>query len=375
MPVNPIQLFQSGQSNFLSDYLNGATNVIGHIFDTAIQQGRDSVNNQMKQGSDMMSQRNFETNMAQRRGENLQQNNEDAQRNARNIFESDRKFDYVAGQDVLQSARMNANDIFSQGMQEKNYELNAGNVAADNTRADGVVAANQERVAADEAQRLKNQKFYEDVYAPTQQTKTDFKTGFLNEFNGVQPQSAEGMASLRIKLQAAQKAGDANAVRSIGAQMDRAAPTWLQQDTLARKDRAEGRTVAAIEDRATTTSLALAEKDLRLLTADTTSFPRQEPQALRKDATDEASVAEGTAYDAKSFESEVNSARNMTEAEYIKGGKNGGLENLNAEQIAKRREIWNFARNSTPAQSDGEATTPTSQAPTRKYNPATGKFE
>ena len=112
MSLSPIQIFQQ-QQNPLAQILAGGNETITGIFDKAIQIGRDMSNKQLQQEQDMMSMRNAETNMAQRRAENLQQNNEDAIKFARGAFESDRKFGVDQTQQSFQNNRVTAQALFS----------------------------------------------------------------------------------------------------------------------------------------------------------------------------------------------------------------------------------------------------------------------
>lgn len=73
MALEPIRLFQSEQSP-LVQLLSGGNNTLTGILDKAVQIGRDISNKQTQQEQDMLGQRQQETALQQRRGENLQQN-------------------------------------------------------------------------------------------------------------------------------------------------------------------------------------------------------------------------------------------------------------------------------------------------------------
>lgn len=217
MPINPIQLFQ-GSSNSLLDILNNGNDKITGILDRAIQIGRDNVNNQMKQESDMFGQRATETALAQRRAEGLQQNNEDAQRNARNAYEFDtkfqygqtrdavqdqqfgQKFEYGKAQDAIQNQRLSANDIFSQGMQQKNYELNSSNIVADNSRMDLQLKASQDAAAAKNAALQEAAQQTADVLGSSQTVPDDIQSAVgANKFSASSLFSPRGQADNRSK--------------------------------------------------------------------------------------------------------------------------------------------------------------------------------
>jgi DUF917 family protein len=105
MALSPIQIFQQ-QQNPLAQILQGGNQAITGIFDKAIQLGRDMSNKQLQQEQDLMAMRNTETAMAQRRADNLQQNNEDAMKFARSAFESDRKFNVDTVQQQFQNEQL-----------------------------------------------------------------------------------------------------------------------------------------------------------------------------------------------------------------------------------------------------------------------------
>ena len=153
MALSPIQIFQQ-QQNPLAQILAGGNETITGIFDKAIQIGRDMSNKQLQQEQDMMAMRNAETNMAQRRAENLQQNNEDAIKFARGAFESDRKFGVDQTQQAFQNERVTAQDLFSN--QQDTERMGLANQANDRANADqkmqvDAVAAEKGRLAAERA--------------------------------------------------------------------------------------------------------------------------------------------------------------------------------------------------------------------------------
>src|SRR6478609_1907155 len=123
MALNPIEMFKSSESS-LAQILAGGNQTISGIMDRAIQIGRDISNNQQRQESDLIGIRQNETNLAQRRAENLQRGIADTQNFARRAFENDRNFGAQQEQLDIQNNRASVNDLFSQQMQTKNYGLN-----------------------------------------------------------------------------------------------------------------------------------------------------------------------------------------------------------------------------------------------------------
>ena len=114
MALSPIKLFQSNESS-LTQILQGGNQTISGIMDKAIQIGRDVSNKQLSQERDLISMRNQQTALQQRRAENLQQDMEDTRRFARGAFESDRRADL----NERQEERVGAGQLFNQGIAER----------------------------------------------------------------------------------------------------------------------------------------------------------------------------------------------------------------------------------------------------------------
>jgi len=145
MALSPIQMFRSNESS-LAQILAGGNQAITGIMDRAIQIGRDLSNKQLAQERDMLAMRQQETNLFQRRGENLQQNNEDAQNFARRAFESDRRY----GMEQQQEARIADRDLFSRGMETERLDLSRQQLDLSRENADRSYDLSKRRVAADE---------------------------------------------------------------------------------------------------------------------------------------------------------------------------------------------------------------------------------
>ena len=131
--------------------------------DQAIQIGRDISNKQLAQERDMLGMRQQETAMAQRRAENLQQNNEDAQRFARSAFESDRRYNTDLAQQGVQNNRQATQDLFQQSNADRNYGLSERNVGV----SEGGLQIRQDELAADRATKEANQAYFRDKYSNT----------------------------------------------------------------------------------------------------------------------------------------------------------------------------------------------------------------
>ena len=203
MSLSPIQIFQQ-QQNPLAQILAGGNETITGIFDKAIQIGRDMSNKQLQQEQDMMSMRNAETNMAQRRAENLQQNNEDAIKFARGAFESDRKFGVDQTQQAFQNERVTAQDLFSNqqstermGLAERGLNLQTDKFEADKAQA--------------EQTRL-------DVLDSRQQAKDSY-TNLVTGGSGKYTDPASGSEAQGL-YSAAEKAGDSAGMSHFGKSVD-----------------------------------------------------------------------------------------------------------------------------------------------------------
>lgn len=162
MAISPIQMFQNNQSS-LAQLLQGGTQTISGIMDQAIQVGRDISNKQLAQERDMLGMRQQETAMAQRRAENLQQNNEDAQRFARSAFESDRRYNTDLAQQGVQNNRQATQDLFQQSNADRNFSLSERNVGV----SEGGLQIRQDELAADRATKEANQAYFRDKYSNT----------------------------------------------------------------------------------------------------------------------------------------------------------------------------------------------------------------
>lgn len=168
MPIDPISQYRS-QDNSLQQIMNGGSNVITSILNQAIQLGRDRVNNQERRDDSLITQDQYQTNLAQRRADNLitQQNNQ-------------RNFDYTADQNYRKFALLNEQNTFNQGrttsqdlfnnnntttklgMAQTAQDASIGNINADNARADKALDLNSTNAAARTAAMAEKNKIIQD---------------------------------------------------------------------------------------------------------------------------------------------------------------------------------------------------------------------
>lgn len=361
MPINPIQLFQ-GSSNSLLDILNNGNDKITGILDRAIQIGRDNVNNQMKQESDMFGQRATETALAQRRAEGLQQNNEDAQRNARNAYEFDtkfqygqtrdavqdqqfgQKFEYGKAQDAIQNQRLSANDIFSQGMQEKNYALNSSNMAADNTRMDLQLKASQDAAAAKSKALQEAAQQTADVLGSSQAVPNDIQSAVgADKFSASSLFPSQAQADNRskaLKLAGNPYANSAQLKIAVDAVQPEGQkpPDQFKIDDQAMQKR-------NFETSQAKTSLDELRKKAETKIKTTSAFlnpymkSSDKPPGENADRMAEARVAKGQNWMKDQISAELNSAQSMTRDAFI-----GRVPAASDQEKQERAELWDLAQ-------------------------------
>lgn len=99
MPISPIQLISGNTPQGFTTLLRDSGNVLSNALNNAVQLGRDAVDLQLQQENVFLKERRDEINLAQRRGENLQdQSNKDRRfgldqdRFTQNVFEDKRDF-------------------------------------------------------------------------------------------------------------------------------------------------------------------------------------------------------------------------------------------------------------------------------------------
>lgn len=149
MALSPISIFRNDQSS-LAQLLQGGNQTITGIMDQAIQIGRDMSNKQLAQEQDMLAMRRNETALAQRRGEELQQNIEDAQRFARSAYEFDTKFGQDQANTQFSQERATAQDIFGNAQEERRTVVSEKSLGLREADAQAE-RAKEERIAIENA--------------------------------------------------------------------------------------------------------------------------------------------------------------------------------------------------------------------------------
>lgn len=370
MSLSPIQIFQQ-QQNPLAQILAGGNNAITGIFDRAIQIGRDMSNKQLQQEQDMMAMRKFETSMAERRAENLQQNNEDAIKFARGAFESDRKFGVDQAQQAFQNNRATAQDLFSNTMQENRYGLAVN--ADKRAEEDQQIQKDENRLKQEQAaaERAGVQRILGGGSAEATPGQKPFVKGDAMNNYGIGPSAsatlngdpnkrlgeidaALGSKTLTLE-QEAKLRGERNALE---AQIKKSgvggsgSPYAAEDQAMQRK--------AFQDSQAAKADKAMEEKVL----GNTTAFIPQETTIAKRQAAAAAAtatgkpipqipedqIAEAKAYDKDRYVSEKASARRMTLPEYLAKGPQ--------DEASKkaREELWNYVNTGAAPQAGSDPT-------------------
>ena len=135
MPIEPIKIFQdNGSGNVLANIFQGGQGVLTNILNNAVQIGRDISNKQLAQEQDLLGMRRQEQALAQRRGENLQQDWEDVFRFGENVrqfdtkfnrgvVENDRNYDANRSDAAWNQQRTAEQDILRADQWNKSYEV------------------------------------------------------------------------------------------------------------------------------------------------------------------------------------------------------------------------------------------------------------
>ncbi len=382
MALSPIEMFRSNESS-LAQILQGGSQTISGIMDKAIQIGRDMSNNATKNESDLLSMRQNETALAQRRAEGLTRSIADTQKFARGAFENDRSFVANEEQRDIQNNRASVNDLFSQQMQEKNYGLSA----AAGDRANRALTG-QEKDRETERLRLETERTnLENLYGPDQAT---------SEIQGPpKPISYENIADQR-KAEGYPEATRATPVETIfpstptteglSPVKEKAARAILTDPQASAGDRSraarmlgigakgddvdEVKPVTEAEKRAAQDQEnQLADRDIKQvdeeIESNLASFPSQEIAEVKAYGSADKVPAEKLAlakiWDKNRGPSERAAAKKMTLPQYLAKGPQ------TPEDIAARTAVW--------LRVNGEQPQATSSTRSRKFNPATGKIE
>lgn len=346
MAIAPVQLPQN-QVNPLQAIMSGAA-ALSDSLDKAIQAGRDRANNQARLDQQLTQNLQLATGMAERRAQNLDQRLIDT-----------RNFNYRQEQDALQldlrrDALENNRDqqLFNQDLSNERLGL-ARNADA---RAQQSVDLRQQELQRD-------RDFLREVANPTPEniqtppavtadgnvvplTPERTYADLLN-----QKERADSAVAAATKLRdpvalrtAQRAAADAEAaVKTIPKPLTEAERRAQEDQEFQRTDRA---------------SREAESRFKTMVEGDTTAFVPQQT-FLGAEPTDpkeleaynkKASLAE--AYDKNAFSSELESARNASEEQYV-----NNIPNPTPAAIKKRREFWQYANGSAtapaPQQSSG----------------------
>jgi stress response protein YsnF len=359
MSLSPIQIFQQ-QQNPLAQILAGGNNTITGIFDRAIQIGRDMSNKQLQQEQDMMSMRNQETNLMQRRAENLQQNNEDAIKFARGAFESDRKFGVDQTQQAFQNERVTANDLFGQQtdtarldiaregldirkedqqMQRDAVEAGRAARAAEQTQIKGILGDSSAEASTAQKPFIKGSAINNYGTGPSASAvlngDPNKRLGELDAALGSKTLTLPQEAQLRgekNKIEEEQKKNGAGGGGSpFAAQNQTMKVTKFDQDQLDRKDEAMR---SNVEDNTmafpTQTSSIYSRQDKVAADKKASKSPEKIQDVPQRD------IDQALEYDKNRYSSEKTSARRMTLPEYLAKGPQ------DEDSKKAREELWNY---------------------------------
>lgn len=332
-------MFRSSESS-LAQILQGGSQTISGIMDKAIQIGRDMSNNQRSQEQDLFGMRRNETALQQRRAENLQQNNEDAQRFARNAFEFDTKFDAQQEQQGFENTRATANDLFSQGMQQKNYGLSvaAGN-RAERSLTDQELGRKQAQDKIDNERRG-----IESLFAPSEVSAKDsnVRLGEIDTALGSRTITPQDEARLRGERNSIMGSIEASkkTEKVMTPEQEAAAKRAAQDQQFQVQDRQKNQTEDAVKP----------------LLVDVDAFPLQATDTGK--STDQQYIdktkAADTAWNSNRLIAEPEAARNYTDAEQFANVVPG----LSEAKKEKRRKLWRLVNAQPVQQADSAPVSP-----------------
>lgn len=344
MAIAPIQLQQT-QVNPLQAIMSGAA-ALSDTLDKAIDAGRDRANNQARLDQQLTQNLQLATGMAERRAQNLDQRLIDT-----------RNFNYRQDQDALQldlrrEALENNRDqqLFNQDLATERLGL-AQNA---DTRAQTSLDLRQQEMA-------RERDFLREIANPTAEN-TPVPPAVTADGNVVPVTPERTYADLLDQKEradsavaAATKLRDPSALRTaqrVAAEAEAAIKTTPQPLTEAER-RAQEDQEFQRTDRA---SREAESRYKTMVEGDTTAFvPQQtflgpeptDPKQL-EEYNKKAALAE--AYDKNAYSSELESARNAPEEQYV-----NNIPNPTPAAIKKRREFWQYANGSAaaPQQSSG----------------------
>lgn len=201
MAIQPVELFQQQPGTSLVQILQGGNAQLSHILDQAIQIGRDVANKRTAQEQDMLAMRQQETNIAQRRAEDLQQNIEDAQKFAFTRSDTDRKFNAAMQQQGWAQDRTTAQDLFGNQQTEARLDL----AQQENARQDTELGMRKDAFAQEQSQRQAVADYAQS--GGEKKTKSMWE-GVKNLFGGNRDEQIKDMTSLESRATAAKQSGN-----------------------------------------------------------------------------------------------------------------------------------------------------------------------
>jgi hypothetical protein len=407
MALTPISLFQS-QGSGIAQFLQGGQNALASALNNVIQVGRDTVNKQFAQERDFLGERQRVEALAQRRGENLQQQANLDRSFARSMFESDRQFADTNADQARQEARMNAVDLFNQRESNRNFDLRkseADRIAEERRRQEefnrGLLSQPPAGAPGDRPELSADYLFGPVAGTPAPAPRTGVMGEAPEAGMATAPSLEARIADAQTRMQAAKNIGDAKAyteaqgnltaaqaeLRQAGGGVaapttreERAAITFQQgqEDRQRRiqKDEAAEAEKAAKTERGKATSQAQI-----LVEANADAFPPAGaaiPEGLSKEE-QEAAMAQAKATDANRVAVELQAALDSPTfedylAKMVPSAKKEGdtwVEKTPEDRLAeaqrlpksvkdKRRKLWNLARKTGL----GDSETPPAGAPT-----------
>lgn len=362
MALSPIQIFQQQQSP-LTAILQSGTTEISRVMDRAVQIGRDIANKQLAQEQDLLAMRRNETNLAQRRAENLQQDWEDTFRFVRGAYEFDTK---MAADEAWRQQQFGANrqdEMFNRTMQQAQLGLSEQAGQREERRIDIAESEAQRRQAEMEAERQKqaaNEKYYRDMFATKDQTGD---AAPAQPFRSTSPYAPRGgRATAAPSAVASTTSMSVEDLYSREAQLEsqlRGAPNQQARDAVAAElGRVKGQ-IAQLPSGTTgrTTDPLIQQKreleveearrkatveQARSLVTDTAAFPLWSVDMKESEPGFAEKKARVDARNQNIAASELEAARSYaTEDAYVKAW--GGKTLLTPEQEAKRRKLWQLA--------------------------------
>ena len=302
MALTPISLFQS-QGNGIAQFLQGGQNALASALNNVIQVGRDTANKQFSQERDFLSEQKRVEDLAQRRGENLQQQSNWDRTFARNLFVSDRDFADQNADQARQEERLSANDLFNRRESNRDFDLRKSEAERRAEERDMLMqkAEQQEQFDRDllappqgsgaAPSRMSADFLYGPVAgtpsAPPMTGTTPGPTG-----SGVAESPEARLAQARIRAQAAQQVGDAKAFTSAtmeaaqleaelgrsGVSTEGMTPTQLMSlERLGISQRGEERTIAKEAEAKVEKA---AEQERKQASAEITALVRADPKGF-----------------------------------------------------------------------------------------------